>query len=39
VRRFIRKLIEADFPDIPVLSYQEIVPEMKIQPLGRVQII
>ena len=39
VRRFIRKLIESDFPDIPVLSYQEIVPEMKIQPLGRVQII
>jgi type III secretion protein V len=37
VRRFVRKLIEGEFPDLPVLSYQEIVPEIKIQPLGRVQ--
>lgn len=38
VRRFTRKLIEGDFPDLPVLSYQEIVPEVRIQPLGRVQL-
>ncbi len=38
VRRFVRKLIEGEFPDIAVLSYQEIVPEIKIQPLGRVQL-
>lgn len=38
VRRFVRKLIEADFPDLPTISYQEIVPEIKIQPLGRVQL-
>ncbi|MCF7852927.1 MAG: type III secretion system export apparatus subunit SctV [Simkaniaceae bacterium] len=38
VRRFVRKLIEAEFPDMPVVSYQEIVPEIKIQPLGRVQL-
>lgn len=38
VRRFVRKLIEGEFPDLPVLSYQEIVPEIKIQPLGRVQL-
>lgn len=37
-RRFVRKLIEAEFPDLPVLSYQEIVPEIRIQPLGRVQL-
>ena len=38
VRRFIRKLIESDFPDLPVVSYQEIVPEIRIQPLGRIQL-
>lgn len=38
VRRFTRKLIEGEFPDLAVVSYQEIVPEIKIQPLGRVQL-
>lgn len=38
VRRFVRKLIEVDFPYLSVISFQEIVPEIKIQPLGRVQI-
>lgn len=38
VRRFTRKLIEGEFPDMPVVSYQEIVPEIRIQPLGRIQL-
>jgi type III secretion protein V len=38
VRRFVRKLIEAEFPDLPAVSFQEIVPEIRIQPLGRVQL-
>ena len=38
VRRFVRKLIEMEFTDIAVVSYQEIVPEIRIQPLGRIQI-
>lgn len=38
VRRFVRKLIEGEFPDMAVLSYQEIVPEIRIQPLGRIQL-
>ncbi|MCB1212676.1 MAG: type III secretion system export apparatus subunit SctV, partial [Chlamydiia bacterium] len=38
VRRFFRKLVEIEFPEISVLSYQEIVPEIRIQPLGRIQI-
>lgn len=38
VRRFVRKLIEMEFTDISVVSYQEIIPEIRIQPLGRVQI-
>lgn len=38
VRRFVRKLIETEYPDISVVSYQEILPEIRIQPLGRIQI-
>ncbi|MEI6242751.1 MAG: FHIPEP family type III secretion protein, partial [Chlamydiota bacterium] len=38
VRRFVRKLIESEFPDLPAVSYQEVVPEIRIQPLGRIQI-
>lgn len=38
VRRFVRKLIETEFPDIAVISYQEVIPEIRIQPLGRVQL-
>lgn len=38
VRRFVRKLVEMEFPDVSVVSYQEIIPEIRIQPLGRVQI-
>ncbi len=38
VRRFARKLIEGEFVDIPVVSYQEIVPEVRVQPLGRIKL-
>lgn len=38
VRRFVRKLIEMEHTGIAVVSYQEIIPEIRIQPLGRVQI-
>ena len=38
VRRFTRKLIESEYPEMPVVSYQEIVPEIRMQPLGRIQL-
>lgn len=38
VRRFAKKLIESEFPDVSVVSYQEILPEIRIQPLGRIQL-
>lgn len=38
VRRYVRKLIETEFPDIAAISYQEVLPEIRIQPLGRIQI-
>ncbi len=37
-RRFVRKLIESEFPDLPVISYQEISPEIRLQPLARIQL-
>ena len=38
IRRYIRRLIEGDIPELPVLSHQEITPEITLQPLGRVQV-
>ncbi|MCB1181014.1 MAG: type III secretion system export apparatus subunit SctV [Chlamydiia bacterium] len=38
VRRFVRKLIETEYPDVAVVSYQEVIPEIRIQPLGRIQL-
>ncbi len=36
VRRFVRRLIEVDMPEVAVLSYQELSPDVTVQPLGRV---
>ena len=38
IRRYTRKLIDGELPDLPVLSYQELTPEITIQPLGRVDL-
>jgi type III secretion protein V len=38
VRRYIRKLIEGELYELPVLSYQELTPEITVQPLGRVEL-
>jgi type III secretion protein V len=38
VRRYIRKLIEGELHELPVLSYQELTPEVTVQPLGRVEM-
>ncbi len=36
VRRYTRKMIEQEFPELPVLSHQELTEEITIQPLGRI---
>jgi type III secretion protein V len=36
VRRYLRKLIEAELYEIPVLSYQELTKEITVQPLGKI---
>ena len=38
LRRFMRKLIELELYELPVLSHQELTDEITIQPLGRISI-
>ena len=38
VRNYLRKMIEQDLYELPVLSYQELTPEVNIQPLARVEL-
>lgn len=38
VRRYIKTLIQTEFPEISVISFQEVLPEIRIQALGRIQI-
>jgi type III secretion protein V len=35
VRRYVRKLIEAEFFDVPVLSYHELAPEVTVRPVAQ----
>jgi type III secretion protein V len=36
VRRCLRKLVESAFPDVTVLTYTELVPELQVRPLGKI---
>jgi type III secretion protein V len=38
IRRFFRKIVEREFPDLAVLSFQELSPQVNIQPLERIEI-
>lgn len=38
IRRYVRRLIEADNYELPVISYQELTPEITVQPVGRIQL-
>ena len=38
LRRHVRKLLEVDLPRLPVLSYQELVPELEIDSVATVSI-
>src|SRR5262249_7451927 len=39
IRRFVRKLIEIELPDLSVVSYAELLPEIAIRPLGRATFV
>jgi type III secretion protein V len=36
LRRFVRRMVEIEFPTLSVLSYQELAPELNVQPVGRI---
>lgn len=38
IRRYVRKMIEADLYELPVLSYQELTTEVNVQPLARIEL-
>lgn len=38
IRRYIRKMIEQDLYELPVLSFQELTQDINIQPLSRVEL-
>ena len=38
IRRYVRRLIETDHPNVAVLSYQELTPEAQIRPIARITV-
>ena len=38
IRYHVRGLLQGEFPELAVLSYQEIEPDVKLQPLGRITV-
>lgn len=38
IRRFFRKIVEREFPDLAVLSFQELTAQVNIQPLERIEL-
>jgi type III secretion protein V len=39
VRRFVRKLIETDLPNVTVVSFAELLPEVSLRPLARATLV
>lgn len=37
IRRYVRRLIESEFYELPVVAYQEITPEISVQPIERIR--
>ncbi len=38
IRRYVRRLIEADFYNLPVIAYQELTPEISVQPVFKLSL-
>lgn len=38
IRRYVRRLVEAEHYTLPVVSYQELTPEITVQPVSRVRL-
>ena len=38
IRRYVRRLVESEHPEVAVLSFQELAPEAQIRPIGRISV-
>jgi type III secretion protein V len=38
IRRYVRRLLESKFYELPVMAYQEITSEISVQPVARIKI-
>ena len=38
IRRFVRKLLEPELPEVRVISFAELLPEVAVKPLGRATV-
>jgi type III secretion protein V len=38
IRRYVRKLVEPELPDVRIISFAELLPEVSIKPLGRATV-
>ena len=38
IRRYVRRLIESKYYELPVMAYQEVTPEISVQPVSRIRI-
>ncbi|WP_284700968.1 type III secretion system export apparatus subunit SctV [Robbsia betulipollinis] len=38
IRRYLRKVLEIEFPHVPVLAYQEIPVDIEVDTLGRIEL-
>jgi len=38
IRRYVRRLIETEHPQLAVLSFQELTPDAQIRPVGRISV-
>ena len=39
IRRFVRKLIDAEFPAAQVVSFAELLPEVSLRPLAKASLV
>jgi len=38
LRRFVRRMFELEFPEVSILSYQELSPSLNVQPIARISM-
>jgi type III secretion protein V len=38
IRRYVKRLVEVEHPDVTVLSHQELAPEVSLQPVGTIAV-